>query len=80
MIKLIMRYHGEQESFREELQRLQNSQSLRILEESGKMVLLETSSNHLTALEKEFPQWVSTPLQTDIPSPVTRPNIGKKKK
>lgn len=73
MSKLILRFTGNGTTPAKDLKRVRSLSGCRGLEESGRMVLLEgntLSENELTSL---FPDWVATPLKSEIKVPDPRP-------
>ena len=73
MVQLILRYTGEGFTPADDVQRLRSLPGLRILEESGRMVLLEGDKQKIEELPSQFPGWVSSPIRADIEIPDPRP-------
>lgn len=73
MTELILRYTGEGATPVDDLQRVRSLSGCRIIEESGRMVLLESAKLNADELARLFPGWVATPLRRDIKTPDPRP-------
>ena len=73
MEHFILRYTGEGSTPAADLQRLRSLPGLRIVEESGRIVLLETGKQEFENLVSLFPGWVSSPIRADIELPDPRP-------
>ena len=70
-------YTGEGPAPTHDMQRLRTADGLRIIEESGRMVLLEAPYNQIDELASQFPGWVSSPVRSDIELPDPRPMPNK---
>ncbi len=76
MIQLILRYTGAGRMPADDLERLRALKDLHILQESGRMVLLETAQQHAGKLAELFPDWITAPVvhEVEIPDPAPKPN------
>lgn len=76
MSRFVLRYRGGTEAPEEEIARIRASGSLRVLEESGKMLLVEAEEGELNRLMSDLPSWLIVPETTySIPDP--RPTLKK---
>jgi hypothetical protein len=73
MVQLILRYTGAGPTPADDLQRLRALDHSRILEQTGRMVLLETPNQQVDSLADLFPGWISAPVRHDIEVPDPNP-------
>lgn len=76
MSRFVLRYRGGTQAPKEEIARIRASGSLRVLEESGKMLLVEAEEGDLNRLLGDLRSWLIVPERTySIPDP--RPKLKK---
>lgn len=79
MVQLILRYTGAGPTPADDLQRLRALDGLRILEQTGRMVLLETPKQQAANLADLFPGWITSPVRSDIKVPESNPKPKRRK-
>ena len=71
MARFVMRFRGETSERESQIARIQNASGVHVADSSPSMLLVETSEETISELQKALPDWSVSPERlTSLPGPV----------